>query len=296
MNRLKAYIPNFLLSVLLVFSIAGIGIAGLVSNSLLSPEYHSASAQKHGIYERVFAYAEDYFEKSYAVSGIPAEVYMDGLGEDVIKQAVDGKITAFLDYVNGKTDKIAETKVDFTQLEKNLSDFFDKFAEENNVEVNDEFRAQLDNTIKTAKKEIGTFTNIYMLDYMEKAGVAAKLRNYAPILPTVMYALIGVAVLCVVLIGVLNRKKIISALYWISSAGICSAVLMLVPCIIISSKDYFSRLILRTDYVYHAVTGMLNDAVESLMNMQYIILAVSVVLMIAFATGSVILNKKNKDA
>ena len=135
-----------------------------------------------------------------------------------------------------------------------------------------------------------------MLDYMEKAGVAAKLRNYAPMLPTVMYALIGVAVLCVVLIGVLNRKKIISALYWISSAGICSAVLMLVPCIIISSKDYFSRLILRTDYVYHAVTGMLNDAVESLMNMQYIILAVSVVLMIAFAAGSVILNKKNKDA
>ena len=78
--------------------------------------------------------------------------------------------------------------------------------------------------------------------------------------------------------------------------AVLTAVLMLVPCIIISSKDYFSRLILRTDYVYHAVTGMLNDAVESLMNMQYIILAVSVVLMIAFAAGSVILNKKNKDA
>lgn len=296
MNRLKSYIPNFLLSVLLVFSIAGIGAVGLVSDKLLSPDYYSASAEKNGVYDRVTAYAQDYFEKSYDVSGIPAEVYMEGLEGDVVKNAVDGKIAAFLDYVNGKTDSIAETHIDFTQLEANLSDFFDEFAVQNNVEVNDEFKAQLDNTIKTAEKEIETFTNVYMLDYMEKVGIPAKLRSVTPLLPIAFYGLIGAAALCVVLICILSRKKLTSAIYWIAASGICSAVLMLIPCIIITSKDYFSRLVLRTDYVYYAVTGILNDAIESFMETQYVILAASATLMIIFVVLSTILNKKKKDA
>lgn len=296
MNRLKTYIPNFLLSVLLVFSIAGLSVISLVSGSLLSPEYYTASAEKHGIYGRVSAYIEDYFAKSYDVSGIPAEVYMDGLDEKIIRQAVDGRIAAFLDYVNGKTDKIAKTQIDFSRLEQNLSNFFDEFAKENNVEVNDEFKAQLDNTIKTAEKEIETFTNVYMLDFIEKAGIHDKLRTITKLLPIIQYTLIVAVAVLVILIALLSRKKISSALYWIASAGLCSAVLMLVPCLLINTKEYFSRLMLRTDYVYYAVTGILNDAVESFINMQYIILAVSAALMIAFAVISIIINKKKKDA
>lgn len=295
MKRLKHYFPNYLLTVILVFAISGLSLISLISGCMLSPSFYISSVEKHGIYQRVIDYTEDYFSKSYAVSSIPAEIYTDGLDEIIVKQAVDGKINSFFDYISGKTDKIEETEIDFSQLENNITDFFNEFAEENNVELNDEFKKQLDKTIKAAETDISSFTNIFMLDYIEKAGIPQKIRKVYPVVSPAFYAFIAVTAICIILLILLNKKEIKSFLYWLSVSGLCSAVIMLIPCIILKSSDYFSRLIMRTDYIYFAVTGLLNDTVDSFMNIQLMILAGSVFIMILYIIAAAISEKKEKN-
>lgn len=292
--KLKSYIPNYILTVLLVFLITGLSASVFVSVCVLKPSYYIDSLKKHDIYKVCYDHAEDYFEKNYAVSGIPSEIYMDGIGEDIITQAVNGRAEALFDYVNGNTDKIEEPEIDFSQLEKNVSGYFEKFAEENNVEVNDLFRSQLDKTLKAAEKDISTFTNVYMSDYLEKAGIPGKLKTVSKYIDIVKYAIAGMALLCIVLMAVLNKKQIRTVFYWLGISGLCAGVIGAVPYIIVRYTGYFGRLIMRTDYIYYAVTGLLNDFVGTFMKYQIVILAASAAFMAVYIIISSIKGDKSE--
>ena len=291
MKKINHYFPNLILSVIFVFSFIGLSLTTEAKDKLLSSSFYISSAEKHDIYLRVTNHADDYFTKSYAVSGIPAEVYMDGLDDKTIKDAVDGKIENFFDYVSGKSSKIEETEIDFSALEKNLTDYFSEFAEENNVEVNEDFTKQLDKTIETAESEIDSFTNIYMMDYMEKAGIPQTLRKVYPIIAAAPFVFSVLMVGLVILI-LLNRKNLRFVFYWISTSGVCASVIILIPCIILKYSDYFSRLVMRNDYIYYAVTGLLNDFNVNIIKIQSAALGVFVALMLVYIFSSIINNKK----
>ena len=292
MKKINHYFPNLILSVIFVFSFIFLSLTTEAKDKLLSSSFYISSAEKHDIYLRVTNHADDYFTKSYAVSGIPAEVYMDGLDDKTIKDAVDGKIENFFDYVSGKSSKIEETEIDFSVLEKNLTDYFSEFAEENNVEVNEDFTKQLDKTIETAESEIDSFTNIYMMDYMEKAGIPQTLRKVYPIIAAAPFVFMGVLLVGLVILILLNRKNLRFVFYWISTSGICASVIILIPCIILKYSDYFSRLVMRNDYIYYAVTGLLNDFNVNIIKIQSAALGVFVALMLVYIFSSIINNKK----
>ena len=292
MKKINHYFPNVILSVIFVFSFIGLSLTTEAKDKLLSSSFYISSAEKHDIYLRVTNHADDYFTKSYAVSGIPAEVYMDGLDDKTIKDAVDGKIENFFDYVSGKSSKIEETEIDFSVLEKNLTDYFSEFAEENNVEVNEDFTKQLDKTIETAESEIDSFTNIYMMDYMEKAGIPQTLRKVYPIIAAAPFVFMGVLLVGLVILILLNRKNLRFVFYWISTSGICASVIILIPCIILKYSDYFSRLVMRNDYIYYAVTGLLNDFNVNIIKIQSAALGVFVALMLVYIFSSIINYKK----
>ena len=292
MKKINHYFPNLILSVIFVFSFIGLSLTTEAKDKLLSSSFYISSAEKHDIYLRVTNHADDYFTKSYAVSGIPAEVYMDGLDDKTTKDAVDGKIENFFDYVSGKSSKIEETEIDFSVLEKNLTDYFSEFAEENNVEVNEDFTKQLDKTIETAESEIDSFTNIYMMDYMEKAGIPQTLRKVYPIIAAAPFVFMGVLLVGLVILILLNRKNLRFVFYWISTSGICASVIILIPCIILKYSDYFSRLVMRNDYIYYAVTGLLNDFNVNIIKIQSAALGVFVALMLVYIFSSIINNKK----
>lgn len=292
MKKINHYFPNLILSVIFVFSFIGLSLTTEAKDKLLSSSFYISSAEKHDIYLRVTNHADDYFTKSYAVSGIPAEVYMDGLDDKTIKDAVDGKIENFFDYVSGKSSKIEETEIDFSVLEKNLTDYFSEFAEENNVEVNEDFTKQLDKTIETTESEIDSFTNIYMMDYMEKAGIPQTLRKVYPIIAAAPFVFMGVLLVGLVILILLNRKNLRFVFYWISTSGICASVIILIPCIILKYSDYFSRLVMRNDYIYYAVTGLLNDFNVNIIKIQSAALGVFVALMLVYIFSSIINNKK----
>lgn len=295
MKRLEHYFPNFILTVILVLSIAGFSSVMFASGRLYTSSAYISSFEKHGVYQKVYDYAEGYFSDNYNVSGIPPEIYMDAVNTKTIKQAVDLKVNAFTDYITGKTDKLEYKDPDLTELRNNLSAFFEEFAKENNVELNDEFTAQLDNTIESAENDIGTFSNVFMLDFMEKAGLLRLMRKLYPLMPAITAVLGAAALVCVLLIAVINRKNIRYSLYWLAVSGLCASAIMLIPCLYIKISDYFSRLVMRTDYIYYAVTGFLNDTIDSFTSLQLNIFGFSALILAAFCIWNFIYGRKHKE-
>lgn len=102
----------------------------------------------------------------------------------------------------------------------------------------------------------------------------------------------GVLLVGLVILILLNRKNLRFVFYWISTSGICASVIILIPCIILKYSDYFSRLVMRNDYIYYAVTGLLNDFNVNIIKIQSAALGVFVALMLVYIFSSIINNKK----
>lgn len=131
-----------------------------------------------------------------------------------------------------------------------------------------------------------------MMDYMEKAGIPQTLRKVYPIIAAAPFVFMGVLLVGLVILILLNRKNLRFVFYWISTSGICASVIILIPCIILKYSDYFSRLVMRNDYIYYAVTGLLNDFNVNIIKIQSAALGVFVALMLVYIFSSIINNKK----
>lgn len=131
-----------------------------------------------------------------------------------------------------------------------------------------------------------------MMDYMEKAGIPQTLRKVYPIIAAAPFVFMGVLMVGLVILILLNRKNLRFVFYWISTSGVCASVIILIPCIILKYSDYFSRLVMRNDYIYYAVTGLLNDFNVNIIKIQSAALGVFVALMLVYIFSSIINNKK----
>ena len=92
----------------------------------------------------------------------------------------------------------------------------------------------------------------------------------------------GVLLVGLVILILLNRKNLRFVFYWISTSGICASVIILIPCIILKYSDY----------IYYAVTGLLNDFNVNIIKIQSAALGVFVALMLVYIFSSIINNKK----
>lgn len=181
---------------------------------------------------------------------------------------------------------------DFSKLEKSVSDYFADFAEKNNVATDEEYNQQLQKTIETAESEINNFTDVYMLKMIEKTGAFSKLNKLYGFVNPLIYITAGLAALCIIIILFLSRNNLF---YWLSSAFLCSSVLALIPCLYFKFSGYLDKLVIRNDYIYSAVTGMLNGTLNKYIALQAGIFAVGIVLMVIYILISKKISSKDKN-
>lgn len=275
MKRMEKYIPSLLLAIVLVFSLIGLEGAVFAKKYLLNPETYIENVQENDVDSKVMTNIEKYFKSSYDYSGIPEDVYMAGISKDDIQNMINDRIYAVFDYIDGTASEIAEKEYDFSALETSLSDYFAEFAEENNVEIDDAYNQQLQKTIDTAESEITNFTDVYMLKAIEKTGAFSKLRKLYGFVDPIIYAIAGIALLCIIIIFIMSIKNF---LYWLSISVLCSSVIAFVPCMCIRFSGYIKGLVIRNDYIYAAVTGMLNSTLNKYIALQAALIALGIVL------------------
>ncbi|MBQ3566241.1 MAG: hypothetical protein IJA12_03580 [Oscillospiraceae bacterium] len=289
MKITEKYVVNLILSIVLVFSSLGVGLSFFAKEYILSSETFIDVSDEKDIPQKVYDEINEYFVKSEAYSGIPADVYMSAISVDDIENLIDMKLSSLFTYIyaegEGERDDLdfldTEGSFDYEQkLEKNVTDFFDEFALENNVEVDDNYNAQLQKTIDTANSEINNFTDVYMLSLIDDTGIIAKIRTLYKFLDPIIYACAGLTGLCVVLIIVFSRKYIANIFYWIATSVMCMSVLSLVPVLVVKLSGITDRLIIRNKCTYTAYTALFSDIMNTLV----------IDLIFVFAVGAVILS------
>lgn len=288
MKITEKYIVNLILSIVLVFSLTGSMATVFAKEYLLDADTFIEVSDKHAVPEMAYNEINEYFIQSEAYSRIPADVYMSAMTVDYVKSLIDVNIHNMFTYIyavgSGELDKhdFRDTNgVDFEQLEKNITDYFNEFAKENNVEVDDKYNTQLQNTIDAAKSEIMNITDIYMIDLVDKTGIISKVRSVYGYLDIAMYGCMGLAGLCLILIIVFSIKRISNAFYWLSVSVICSAIIGLVPMLYLKLSGITDRFIVRNECVYTAYTSFMSDTINTILIAEVLLIAVGAVLLCA---------------
>ena len=276
MKHMEKYIPNLLLTMILVFALIGVEGIMFAKNHLMQSQPYIETVETNDIALKSMNAIEKYFKDSENYSGIPADVYMSAITEDDIKRMIEMKINNTFEYINGSASEYKEIQFDFSALEKSLSDYFAEFAEKNNVEIDDAYNQQLQKTIDTAESEILNFTDVYMIKMVEKTGAFSKLNKIYGFINPLIYISVGLTAIFIIIIIIMSRKNFF---YWISLAILCSSAISLIPCLYFKLSGYLDKLVIRNDYIYTAVTGMLNGTVNKYIALQVGLFAVGIILM-----------------
>lgn len=291
----EKYILNLILSILMVFSLLGTVGLSFVKNHLLNETTYTQNSEKNNIPQMAYDEINTYFTNSTDYSRIPADVYMSAISEEDVKSIINLKIQWLFDYITAENSKTSVERIDYSYysaLEKSITDYFEEFAKENNVEVDEAYNTQLQNTIDTAISEIDNYTDIYLIDLIEKTGAIEKVRKYYDLVNILMYVCIAVTVLCAAIIVILTRKRIANTLYWLSISGICMSIIMLIPTLWLKISGVTNKLIIRNKCVYSAYTGFLSNSIGSLLTTVIITFAISAAILIIAIVISKFTNKK----
>ncbi len=285
MKITEKYVPNLILSILLVFSLIGTAAAMIAKYYIISEDTFMENVDENNIAELTYNEIEKYFNGSEAYSGIPADVYMSAITKEDIATIINIKISENLSLITN-FDKVPMEPISYENLERSISDYFDKFAHENNVEINDDYNNQLKKTIDTAISEVDEFCDVYMLDFMYKKNIIDKAADIYIYIDPIMYIFMGLSVLCIILICGISRKKIRNAFYWISMSLICSSALMLLPTLYVKFSGLAERFIIRNETIYTAITSLISKVLNTMCVTELVMLAVGAVLVILCAVTS----------
>ena len=188
-------ILRLILSILLVFSLLGtvgcaVGISVLHSPSQLIAQMHKQNAG-----QKVYDSLQTRFTTDYNTTAVPANVYMDAISVDWLEQCMEQKLTALY---GADSDLL-----DFSALESSITDYFEKYAEENHYVKDDTYNEKLQETIDNGEKIISDATDLLRKDTLQKAGYLSKLEK----LRTLTFAGAGVCGVLTVLLLVLLRSR-----------------------------------------------------------------------------------------
>lgn len=291
MKITERYVLNLILSILLIFSLIGTGSVLFAKNCLLDSDTYIENSEKNNISQNAYDEINEYFTNSEDYSRIPADVYMSAVTQDDVKHMIDAKIENMFSSITAGTKDREQVNFDFTALENSITDYFDKFAQENNVEVDDKYKAQLQKTIDTAKTEIEDFTDIYMLELVEKTGLIEKAEKIYSYLDYVLYGCIGLAVLCIIIMIAASIKRIANFFYWLAVSVMCTAVIGLIPAFYLKLSGVTDKFAIGNECVYTAYTGLMKSFIDTVMIAGIILLVDAVIFMIA---GIIISKRNNK--
>ncbi len=98
MKRMEKYIPNLLLTMILVFALIGLEGIMFAKNQLMRSEPYIDAVDTNDVALKSMNAIEKYFSDSESYSRIPADVYMSAITEKDVKNMIEMKINNVFDY------------------------------------------------------------------------------------------------------------------------------------------------------------------------------------------------------
>lgn len=281
MKKVHCYIPNVLLTLLLVFVLLATELVFFARMQIINTDTFRTVVQQEKLADKAYASLETYFSTRSNSTGIPAEVYLNAIGREELNEAIIDSVSQAFDYLSGKTDSY-EFKMDFTELEGSITAFFEEYADENGYEKDEKYEKKLASTIKSAESKIRSSADTFKLSVMYEKGWLKTARYYLQYLNLAsMISIVAVVVLLFLLI-LCNVKQIGHFFYWIGLSSLVAGALLLTPCVYVKATNFFAGFTIKDPQIFSAVVGLLNLLTTRAMTVAIVTLVAALILLVAF--------------
>ena len=223
------YLFSLIFSVLLVFMLIASSTILLVDINISEKKLNSLASKKN-LESKIYTEIEKYYSDKFNTTGIPAEVYMSAIDEAYIRSCEEAYIKAAFEALESR-NKMNISLPKNQQLEENIQNFFNDFADKNGYEKDDKFELKLRTCTESAYSSIGSFCDVYKFSAMNNHGVLSKLSKiYSYRILMTAAALFATFILILFLVFI-NRKKKITTMYWCGVSSLIAGILGSCPTI-----------------------------------------------------------------
>ena len=281
MKRLYHFVPMLVLSLFAVIFLILAEACIFVDNVFLDSDFYMQAMNEKNVTDSMYDELCTYFDSLSHATGIPTEVFTDPLDKEELYTSSFKLLQESINYLKDKNSPKPAINYDYSKVEKSITDYISKHAEENNIEKNEEYQKLVDNTVNTAKKQIESRFDVMMLYTLSKTSGAEKLHNYSWLFGIGSNVFIGLTVIMLVIMVIIDRHHPRDFPYWGGLLLAVTGCFWLVPSVILKSTDFFSTFAIRNEYIYNSVTGMFNLALDKIMRVQIILAIIGFVLIIS---------------
>ena len=161
MKKIRCFIPNILLTFLLVFLLIGCEATVLADRIALNPTTFQMLTDQQHLDTKGYSSLETYFKTRSNSTGIPESVFLDddSYNESDLRSAILQNTNAALAYINGQSNEYAPS-LDFTRLEGAVRTFFEDYADKNGYKKDDVLEEKIRSTCDEAEAAIRTIVSL----------------------------------------------------------------------------------------------------------------------------------------
>lgn len=290
MKPIRCYIPNVILTFLLVFLLLGCEALCFVRFQVMDPAVFRTVAEQESLADKAYDTLDKYFSLRSNSTGIPAEVFMEPMDKDALAAGISGSVEQALAYLQGRANAFSFS-MDLTELDASIDAFFSDYADANTIARDAAYDEKVASVKAEARSKLLFVTDTFKLSVMEKNGWLTKAVPYVKLLDTGLLLCGSALILLLILLVLCNLRQAAHLLYWLGLTLSISGILALVPCIYVTAADYFTGFAIKDPQVFAAVVGLLNLLTERLTILEAAAAILGAVCLAAFGLLSV---KKKK--
>lgn len=252
-----------------------------VNGTLLDSDVYYQSMNEKNVSQSMYDELCTYFISLSSATGIPVEVFTEPLDKDELYTTSFKLLQESITYLKDKNAPKPAVNYDFSKIEKSITDYIEKHAEEHNIEKDDEYKKLLKNTIDTAKEQIQSRFDVMMLYTMSKTSFAEKIHNYSFLFGIGRFVFIGLVVILAVVMVIIDRHHPRDFPYWVGLILTVSSGFWLIPSLYLKATGYFEAFFIQNPYIKKTVTGMFEIILSDTIKLHLILLIIGVVLIIS---------------
>lgn len=291
MKKISTYLPSLLITVFLVFGIIGSSLMIIADMNITEDKAKSLCKDKNVVSD-ISSRLDRYYRIKYNSTGIPADVYMDAITCDYIGSVVEEYIHAGFDSLDSGNKFSPETIIN-PELEKNIDDFFNNYADETGYwdglekaeeeKLREQFKSNLDTTKQAAYKNIGSNCDVFKLSSINEHGLLRKMNlgyslRFKLTLAAVLYML-----LMIVLLLIVNKKDKKNVFYWLGIASVIAGIMGIAPSVYLIRERWFDAFSIKQTDIFKVVTGALYSLTETFLAVSIAIVVVGIILLIVYS-------------
>ncbi|MBR1529954.1 MAG: hypothetical protein IJ642_11750 [Oscillospiraceae bacterium] len=279
MTKIRLYFPKIILTFLLIFLLIGTELSILIQHKALTYQTFETIVSQQALDEKSYSALETYFNSRANSTGIPADVYLNAVTQEDMKQAILSSVSEAVEHMHSHIGDGFVISMDFTELEKSVTEFFNQYADQNGYEKDEVFNQKVQANIQEAETKILYTADTFKFQTIYEHGWFDTIRKFLDIFRTVMTVLCICTAVILILLILCCKGNFSELLYWLGLSELISGLLISVPCLYLLKSNYFSAFVVKDIQIYAAVTGYLN----------YITNRISIAFMITGITGIIFL-------